>query len=98
MAFGREGLLKKGKFKKKRKMSLVVASYVCRKNMFYNKTSSKGFLRETLTSAAAFPALNCFNTSLASQELHFSEIKDLAILADLTVVVKKKETWRWRWR
>ena len=88
-------------------MSHVVASHVCRKNMFYNQTSLKGFstfsnislafsivsllkpfaaislsslrvlcrstihfacsglitesLKETLTSAAAFPALNYFN-------------------------------------
>ena len=111
-------------------MSRVVASYVCRKNMFYSQTSLKGFsafstislafsiasvippllkpfivislsslrvlyrstihfacsglvkesLRETLTSAAAFPALNCFDTSLASQKLYLPEIKDLAAL------------------
>ena len=114
-------------------MSHVVISYVCRKNMFYNQTSLRGFstfstislafsiasvipallktfivislsplrvlhrstihfacsglitesLRETLTSAAAFPALNCFDTSLASQEFYFSEIKDLVALLTL---------------
>ena len=114
-------------------MSHVVASYVCRKNIFYNQTSLKGFstfstiflafsiasviptllklfiviflsslrvlyrstihfacsglitesLRETLTSAAVFPALNCFDTSLASQEFYLSEIKDLAALLTL---------------
>ena len=92
MALGRKGLLKKGKFKKKRKMSHETQE----KNIWsnyknYNKTSSKGFLRQTLTFAAAFPALKCFDTSLASQELHFPEIKDLVTLADLTVVVKKKK-------
>ena len=35
--------LLKGKFKKKREMSHIIASYVCRKNMFYNQTSLKGF-------------------------------------------------------
>ena len=37
----------------------------------------KETLRETLTSPAVFPALNCFDTSLASQESYLSEIKDL---------------------
>ena len=37
-------------------------------------------LRETLTSTSAFPALKCFDTSLASQELYLSERKDLAAL------------------
>ena len=114
-------------------MGHVVASYVCRKNMFYTETSLKGFstfstislafsiasvipaflkpfiaislsslrvlyrstihfacshlitesLRETLTSAAAFSALNCFDTSLASQEFYLPEIKDLAALLTL---------------
>ena len=40
-------------------------------------------LRETLTFAAAFPALNYFDTSLASQELYLPEIKDLAALLTL---------------
>ena len=109
-------------------MSHVVASYVCRKNMFYNQTSLKGFstfstisltfsivsvipsllksfiaislsslrvlyrstihfacsdlitesLRETSTFTTSFPALNYFDTSLASQELYLSKTKDLA--------------------
>ena len=123
-------------------MSHVVASCVCRKNMFYNQTSLKEFsnfstisltfsiasvipallklfivtslsslrllyrwtinftcngliiesLRETLTSSAAFPAPNCFDTSLVSYtyssneeegnlhvEVNFDEPIDLAI-------------------
>ena len=108
-------------------MSHVVASYVCRKNMFYNQPCLKGFslvstislafsrasiipallkpfiaislsslrvlyrskihfacsglirerFRETLTSPAVFLALNCFDTSLASQKWYLSEMKDL---------------------
>ena len=37
-----KGGSKKWKLKKKRKMSYVVASYVCSKNMFYIQTSLKG--------------------------------------------------------
>ena len=38
-------MVKKMKFKKKRKMSHVVASYVYRKDIFYNQTSLKRFSR-----------------------------------------------------
>ena len=121
-------------------MSHVVASYVCRKNIFYNQISLNGFstfsiislafsiasaipallkllkfiaislsssivlfrstihfaysvlitesLRETLTSAAAIPALNCFDTSLANQEM---QLISLNWSVTLTVVVKKKK-------
>ena len=40
-------------------------------------------LRETLTSTAVFPPLNCFDTSLASQELYLSEVKDYEALLTL---------------
>ena len=119
-------VVKKGKFKMKRKMSHVVASCLKKKhvlqsnflervlNFFYHNTvipaplkpfiaislsplrvlyrSTIHFacrdlttesLRETLTFAAAFPALNYFDTSLASQELYLPEIKDLAALLTL---------------
>ena len=36
-------VVKKEKFKNQKKISHVVASYVCRKNMFCNQTSLKGF-------------------------------------------------------
>ena len=38
-----KGGSKKWKLKKKKKMSYVVASYVCSKNLFYIQTSLKGF-------------------------------------------------------
>ena len=40
-------------------------------------------VRETLTSVAVFPVLNCFDTSLARQESYLSEIKDLVVVLTL---------------
>ena len=47
-------------------------------------------LRETLTFVAAFPVLNCFDTSLRRQESYLSEIKELAVLLTLCL---KTETY-----
>ena len=126
----------------KSKMSQVIASYVCRKNVFYNQTSLRGFstfstislafsiasvipallklfiaisssslivlyrttihfacsglitesLRETLASAAVFPALNCFDTLLASQHSVTRRLISQNWSVTLTVVVKKTST------